>query len=167
MKTETRRIQVDRWSVTSPRSFDEIISALDAAIGHPDINTFLSGVEAASPAEMKAMIEKALGPSGFMEFIRFHPDKVLAKETKETKGSPRIQRFVIGNPLIMKEMVKHVPDAASYAPVTILVVEETNSVRISYDTMASLLTPYGSAEASQVARDLDKKVESLIIEIAR
>jgi hypothetical protein len=26
-------------------------------------------------------------------------------------------RLVIGNPLIMKEMVKHVPDAASYAPV--------------------------------------------------
>ena len=66
----------------------------------------------------------------------------------------------------MKEMVKHVPDAASYAPVTILVTEQTGSVRLSYDTMASLIAPYGSADASRVARDLDEKIESLILEIA-
>jgi hypothetical protein len=54
-------------------------------------------------------------------------------------------------------MVKHVTDAASYAPVTILVAEEANSVRLSYDTMASLIAPYGSAEALQVVRYLDKK----------
>jgi uncharacterized protein (DUF302 family) len=164
MKTETRQIQVERWSIKSSRPFDEIVSALDAALGHPDIKTLLPRAEAGSPAEMKAVLENALGPSGFMEFIRFYPGKIVAKETK---SSARIQRFVIGNPLIMKEMVKQVPDAASYAPVTILVVEEANFVRLSYDTMASLLGPYGSAEASEVARDLDKKVESLLIDIAR
>ena len=164
MKTETRQIQVERWSVTSSRLFDEIVSALDAALGHPGIKTLLPRAEGASPAEMKAVLEKALGPSGFMEFIRFDPGKIVAKERTT---SARIQRFVIGNPLIMKEMVKHVPDAASYAPVTILVVEEANSVRLSYDTMASLIYPYGSAESSAVARDLDKKIESLLIDIAR
>src|SRR5262249_31259146 len=87
---------------------------------------------------MKAAIEKALGPSGFMEFIRFDPGKIVAKEAT---GPARIQCFVIGNPLVMKEMVKHVLDAASYAPVTILVAEGANSVRLSYDTMASLLAP--------------------------
>ena len=164
MKTETRQISVDRWSVTSSRPFDAIVSALNKALGHPDTKTLLSEAEAASPAEMKAVIEKALGPSGFMEFIRFDPGKVVAKETT---GSRRIQRFVIGNPLVMKEMVKHVPDAASYAPVTILVAEEASSIRLSYDTMTSLLTPYGSAEALEVARDLDEKIESLLIDIAR
>lgn len=164
MKIETKQIQVNRWSVISSRPFDEIISDLDAAIGHPDMKTFFSAVEAGSPAEMKAMIEKATGSSGFMEFMHFDHGKIVAKETK---GSPRIHRFVIGNPLIMKEMVKHVPDAGSYAPVTILIVEEINAVRISYDTMENLLAQYGSAEASAVARDLDKKIESLIIEIAR
>src|SRR5262245_48165329 len=98
MMTETRQIQVDRWSVRSSRRFDEIISTLDAALGHPDIKTLLSEAEAGSPAEMKATIEKALGPSGFMEFIRFNSGKIVAKETT---SSPRIQRFVIGNPLVM------------------------------------------------------------------
>jgi uncharacterized protein (DUF302 family) len=164
MKTETRQIQLERWSVKSSRPFDEIVSALDAAIGHPDVKTLLPEAEAGSPDEMKTMLEKALGPSGFMEFIRFEPGKIVAKERI---SSARINRFLIGNPLVMKEMVKHVPDAASYAPVTILMVEEANSVRLSYDTMASLLAPYGSAEASAVARDLDKKIESLLIAIAR
>ncbi len=71
-------------------------------------------------------------------------------------------RFLIGNPLIMKEMVKHVPDAGSYAPVTVLVDERADGVHVSYDTMAGFLAPYGSAEALKVARDLDAKVESLL-----
>jgi uncharacterized protein (DUF302 family) len=163
MRIEARQIQMERWSVVSSRPFDAVLSALDAALGHADIRTLLPQAESGSPAEMKSMLERALGPSGFMEFIRFDPGKIIAKEWTV---SPRINRFVIGNPLIMKEMVKHVPDAASYAPVTILVAEEANSVRLSYDTMASLLAPYGNAEASAVARDLDKKIESLFIEIA-
>ena len=44
---------------------------------------------------------------------------VLQKETSQ--DTPRSIRFLIGNPLLMKEMAKHVPDAGSYAPVTVLV----------------------------------------------
>jgi hypothetical protein len=62
------------------------------------------------------------------------------------------------NPLIMKEMVKHVPDAASYAPVTVLIDERADGVHVSYDLMASFLAPFGNAEASAVARQLDQKV---------
>jgi hypothetical protein len=35
-------------------------------------------------------------------------------------------------------------------------------VHLSYDTMASLLSSYGNPEASQVAKDLDSKVEALL-----
>ena len=71
-------------------------------------------------------------------------------------------RFVIGNPLIMKEMTKHVPDAGSYAPVTILVDERPDGVHLTYDKMASLLSPYGNSDALAVARDLDSKIENLL-----
>ncbi len=73
-------------------------------------------------------------------------------------------RFMIGNPLIMKEMAKHVPDAGSYAPVTILVDERPDGVHLSYDKMASLLAPYGNPKALAVARDLDSKIENLLRE---
>jgi hypothetical protein len=68
----------------------------------------------------------------------------------------------MGNPLIMKEMTKHVPDAGSYAPVTILVDERPDGVHLSYDRMASFLAPYGNAEALKVAKELDRKVEALL-----
>jgi hypothetical protein len=66
----------------------------------------------------------------------------------------------------MKEMAKHVPDASSYAPVTVLVDERADGVHISYDRMASVLAPYGNPDALKVARDLDAKVEHLLQQAA-
>ena len=66
----------------------------------------------------------------------------------------------------MKEMAKHVPDAGSYAPVTILVDERSDGVHLSYDRMTSLLVPYGNPDALKVAQNLDLKVEHLINEAA-
>jgi len=60
-----------------------------------------------------------------------------------------------------------VPDAAAYAPVTILVDERGDGVHLSYDSMESLIAPYSSRTALLVARDLDAKVESLLEEAAR
>jgi uncharacterized protein (DUF302 family) len=79
---------------------------------------------------------------------------------------PKIVRLVIGNPLVMKEMAKHIPDAGSYAPVTVLVDERSDGVHLSYDRMTSFLTPYGNSDALKVAQDLDLKVETLLSEAA-
>ena len=86
---------------------------------------------------------------------------VLRKETGLAK--PKIVRLVIGNPLVMKEMAKHVPEAGSYAPVTVLIDERDDGVHLSYDRMASLLAPYGNMDAVAVARDLDSKIENLLL----
>jgi hypothetical protein len=77
-------------------------------------------------------------------------------------GSPRMVWLVVGNPLIVKQMVVHVPDAAAYGPVSILVDERPDGVYLSYDRMASLLTPYGSNEAIKVAGQRDAKIEGLL-----
>lgn len=71
-------------------------------------------------------------------------------------------RFIVGNPVIMSQMVQRVPDAGSYAPVTILIDERQDGVHLSYDRMASFLAPYGNPEALKVAQDLDSKVEALL-----
>ena len=61
-----------------------------------------------------------------MMFMELDHGAILRKETG--RETPKIVRFLIGNPLIMKEMVKHVPDAGSYAPVAILVDERPEGV---------------------------------------
>jgi uncharacterized protein (DUF302 family) len=119
---------------------------------------------AATFAEIEDSVQRSIGSAGLMEFARFDLGAVLRKESGQ--AVPKILRLVIGNPLVMKEMVKHVPDAGSYAPVTILIDERADGVHLSYDRMADFLAPYGSPEALQVARDLDAKVEKLLLQAA-
>jgi uncharacterized protein (DUF302 family) len=113
---------------------------------------------------MESAVHKGLGRTGLIMFMELDHGAILRKET--WLDTPKIVRFVIGNPLIMKEMAKHVPDAGSYAPVTILVDERPDGVYLSYDKMTSLLAPYGNPEALAVARDLDSKIENLLRESA-
>ncbi len=93
------------------------------------------------------------------------PGEVLRKERGGQE--PKILRLDVGNLIIMKEMAKTAPDAASYAPVTILVDERADGVHLSYDSMASLIAPYGSEAALVVARDLDAKIYNLLETAAR
>ncbi len=143
-----------------------MVARIDAAIGHPDITAFHKNLAAAkNDAEMERVVNPVTQPNNLMEFVRFNIGDVLQKDNGTTK--PRILRIVAGNPLIMMEMVKHVVDAGSYAPVTILIEERPDSVRISYDRMASYLAPYGNSDALKVARELDAKVERILAAAAQ
>ena len=156
-----RKIEIERFSLVSSKPFDQVVAALDASIGHPDMAEFRrSTQEASSFADLKRAVEKGLSEVGLMLFMQLDHGAVVRKETG--RDTPRIVRFVIGNPLIMKEMAKHVPDAGSYAPVTVLVDERADGVHLSYDRMVSFLRPYGNAEALKVGKDLDAKVEALL-----
>src|ERR1700690_3866752 len=160
-----RKIDVERFSLISSKPFDKVVAALYASIGHPDMAEFgRSTSEAGSFDELKSAIEKGLSEAGLMLFMQLDHGAVVRKETG--RNTPRIIRFIMGNPLIMMEMAKHVPDAGSYAPVTVLVDERQDGVHLSYDRMASFLATYGNADALRVARELDRKVEKILQQAA-
>jgi uncharacterized protein (DUF302 family) len=157
----TIQIAVQRHSVVSSRPFESVVARLTVSIGHPDMVAFPRDMAAARNfEELERVVHRAVGASGLMEFARFDIGEVLRKESGA--DSPRILRLVIGNPLIMKQMAVHVPDAASYAPVTVLIDERADGVHVSYDRMAGYLAPYGNAEALKVAQELDAKIEALL-----
>jgi uncharacterized protein (DUF302 family) len=161
----TRKFEIERICVRSSKPFETVVAALKAAVGRLDLIEFAKVSKSASSfSDLQKLIDGNLGTAGLMLFMELDHGAVLRKETGLDK--PKMVRFVIGNPLIMKEMAKDVPDAGSYAPVTVLIDERDDGVHLSYDKMASLLAPYGNAEASAVARDLDAKVENLIRESA-
>jgi uncharacterized protein (DUF302 family) len=161
----TKQFSVQRFTVISSKPFETVLAKLDAGIGHPEMGAFTNAISAATNySEVEKIVQNAVGPSGLMEFTRFNLGEIVQKE--KGPGSPRILRLVVGNPLIMKQMAVHVHDAGSYAPVDILIDERADGVHLSYDRMASLLAPYGSADAQKVAQDLDAKVENLLQEIA-
>jgi uncharacterized protein (DUF302 family) len=111
---------------------------------------------------MREVVQRAVSEIGLMEFMRLDVGAVLAKAHPER--NPKSVRLVIGNPLIMESMARLVPDAASYAPVTVLIDQRSDGVHLSYDEMASLLAPYGNAEAVETAGDLDVKVRRMLQE---
>jgi len=159
-----KKIKMERFSLISFKPFDQVLAAVNAGIGHPDMAEFgRSTHEARSFAELKSAVEKGLSKAGLMLFMQLDQG-VVRKETG--LDTPRIIRLIIGNPLIMMEMAKRLPDAGSYAPVTILVDERADGVHLSYDRVASFLAAYGNRDALQVAEELDKKVETLLREAA-
>src|ERR1700745_4128171 len=160
-----RKIEMERFSLTTSKPFDEVVAGVNTAIGHADMAEFgRSTHEARSFAELKSAVERGLSKAGLMPFMQLDQGAVLQKETGQE--TPRIIRLLTGSPLIMKEMAKHVPNAGSYAPVTVLVDERADGVHLSYDRMAGLLAAYGNRDALLVAEDLDNKVETILREAA-
>ena len=130
------KIEVERFSLITSKPFDEVVAGVNAGIGHPDMAEFARSThEARSFADLKSAVEKGLSQAGLILFMQLDHGAVLRKETG--RDTPRMIRFIIGNPLFMKEMAKYVPDAGSYAPVRVLVDERVDGVHLSYDKMES------------------------------
>jgi uncharacterized protein (DUF302 family) len=159
--TIIRKVEIERLSVRSTKPFDAVVATLKAGVGRLDLIEFAKASKSAGNfSELEKVIGRDMGPTGLMLFIELDHGAVLRKETGLDK--PKMVRLVIGNPLIMKEMAKHVPDAGSYAPVTVLVDERPDGVHLSYERMASFLKPYENAKALKIARELDVKIEALL-----
>ncbi len=77
-----RKIEIERFSLTTSKRFDEVIAGVNAAIGHPDMAEFgRSTHEARSLAELKSAVEKGLSKAGLMLFMQLDQGAVLQKET--------------------------------------------------------------------------------------
>ena len=164
MKT-TKQLTVERFSVVSAKSFEDVLRGLEKGIGRPDMRVLHQEMDAAASfSAFEKVIQGVVGSADLMEFLRLDLGAAMRKDP-EAKAY-KIVRIIAGNPLIMKQMVEHVPDAGSYAPVTILVYEDKDGVHLSYDTMASFLAGYGNSAAMEVARSLDAKVTKLLAEAA-
>src|SRR5882724_1555906 len=97
-----RNVEMERFTVISSKPFDQVLAAINDAIGHPDMTEFWRSTHRArSIAELESTIEKAVGKAGLMLFSEFDHGAIVRKETG--RDTPRMIRFVIGNPLIMKK----------------------------------------------------------------
>ena len=160
---QTHEFSGRRWSIISQKPFDSVVAEVEveAKSGRPNIAEFVSRMTAAaSYEEMKNVVQGSVSEIGLMEFMRLDHGAVLAKAGVD--GNPKSVRLIMGNPLIMQSMTRLVPDAGSYAPVTVLIDQRPDGVHLSYDEMASFLAPYGNADALRIARDLDAKVKRML-----
>jgi hypothetical protein len=159
-------VEVRRVTVTTDRPFDDVVAAAYAGLGRvPDFRDLARRWGAVgSRDEFDALIEPMAGSSGLLEFMSLDLGAVLA--IRDPDRSARILRIIAGNPVTMSKMTATVPDAGSYAPVTILIVERPDGVTLSYDRVASAIAPYAGDAASAVAQELDGAVLTLLRDAA-
>src|SRR6266481_339865 len=101
-----RKVEVERFSLTTSRPFESVVGALKSSIGQLDLAAFASASKSSGTfAELEEVINRHMGESGLMLFLEFDHGAVVRKETGLAKQ--KIMRLVIGNPLVMKEMAKH------------------------------------------------------------
>ena len=101
------KVEVERFNLISSRPFDKILAAIKAAIGHPDMVAFAKRTAAAPTfSEFESIVREGLGKAGLMLFMELDHGAVIRKATDRDK--PGMVRLIMGNPLIMQQMARHV-----------------------------------------------------------
>jgi hypothetical protein len=76
----TRKIEIERFSLTTSKQFEEVIAGVNAAIGHPNMAEFgRSTHEARSFAELQSAVEKGLSALGLMLFMQLDHGAISAQ----------------------------------------------------------------------------------------
>ena len=160
-------VLVRRHIINSDRPFSSVLDGIFAGISRPDIASLSSKLEASTSYEQfSSLVRQAQGSAGLMLFLQLDLDAALTLDPRaRAQAGRRLVRLIAGNPVTMGQMTRHVPDAGSYAPVTVLVQEISGGSRVAYDAVASALAPYHDAAASQVARRLDTEVLGLLRQV--
>ena len=157
-------IPVRRHVLISERPFHVVLDGIYGGISQPDIGVLFARLAACtSYEEFSALVGQAQGTAGLMRFLQLDDDRVLALDPQADQAGRRLVRLIAGNPVTMGQMTRHLADAGSYAPVTILIQElPGGGTQVAYDTVASAIAPYENAAASRVAQRLDAEVLSLL-----
>jgi hypothetical protein len=161
-------IPIRRHIIKSEQTFENVMDGIFDGISRPDIRSLFSDLEASTSYEQfSSLVRHAQGSAGLMQFWQLHLDGVLILDPRAPQQAKhRLVRLIAGNPVTMGEMTRHIADAGSYAPVTILIQElPDGGSRIAYDSVASAIAPYHDAAASEVARRLDAEVLTLLREV--
>ena len=159
---QTTRITIEHIVVTSDRSYDQVIEALEAQLGpRADWENSARALITTNATFEQAVqiIEQQLGTSGFTILSKIDQGALL-----RLSGTPtRATQYAIGNPLLAIQMIEHAPEAALYAPLRLAVYENrTGNAVVAYERFTSQLAQYPHLEIAPVAQLVEQKLEELV-----
>ena len=146
-------------TVPSSKPYEQVIQSLESVLGEVDSRSFAEMVGATGTwDEFVRETEQRVGESGFVVFAEFDHGAWMSRVPHDMKG----KLYVIGNPLIAKQMLEHTPEVGLYVPVRIYVHEdERGTTRIDYDKVSPIFERFGNEKVNEVARGLDRELEKL------
>jgi uncharacterized protein (DUF302 family) len=160
MSIETSEIpfQGVRLRFDSTKSFDDLVDALLADVGHDPVQIDDIAVLCDSWESYEREVQSQVGPSGFMLFATLNHGAWI----KKTGIDLKVLRVVIGNPLIAITMLRHDVTAGLFAPVELLITEERNGQSaLTYVVPSSLMVVEPNEPLRKAALGLDAKLAAL------
>ncbi|MDW5265521.1 MULTISPECIES: DUF302 domain-containing protein [Acidobacteriaceae] len=149
-----------RLQIDSTLAFDEVLRRLHEQAGEssvPLINEVAAN--SASSKEFDAEVTRRfVGPSGFMVFAQIEHSTWIAKYGI----SQRVVRIIFGNPLFAITMMREDISAGLFAPVEMLLVENTSGSTLYYVRPSTLMVTVDNPPLRMAAIELDRKLEQLI-----
>jgi len=157
MKEESTFIHCEH---VSQRSFDEVVTAFEKAVGEITSDAFQKLLAASTDAhDFETRVRSFEGESGFVRFLDINHGAWLSHI-----GLPaRCKLYILGNPLIARTMLEHDLGVGLHVPVRMMIYEDpaTGKTRLAYDLPSSLMARLRNQKVTVAARRLDEKLAAL------
>jgi uncharacterized protein (DUF302 family) len=162
---QTTPITIEHVVVASNQPYEKVIDAFEARLGPAEhweeiLRPLL--LSKASWELVTQTIEEHIGTSGLTFFFKSEQSPLLVLAGKTS----RVTQYTIGNPLFATRMTMHMPEAALYAPLKVVIyADEEGKTFVAYDSFTSLLAQYQREEINQVAQVVAQELEALVAEV--
>jgi uncharacterized protein (DUF302 family) len=148
----------------STKSFDDLVDAVLADVGHEPVPIDDIAKRSSSWESYESEVQTHVGPGGFMLFAAFDHGGWIGKAGIQRK----VLRLVIGNPLIAITMLRHDVMAGLFAPVELLLTdEEGGTSSLTYVVPSTLMVVEPNPPLLSAARELDAKLAALASKVTR
>ena len=144
----------------STRSFEEVVSVFESAVGSVEETGFPVLLASTKNAEeFETSVHSREGTSGFMRFLTVDHGAWLAR----IGFSAKARMYTIGNPLIARTMLEHDIAAGLNVPVRLMIYEDAvrQTTRLAYDLPSSLMSGLKNKKVTVAAKKLDAKLIAL------
>ncbi|KAH6914969.1 hypothetical protein BKA70DRAFT_561057 [Coprinopsis sp. MPI-PUGE-AT-0042] len=159
-------IQAQIITATTPRPFTDVVSRIEGILGAPrsGISGLLSGVKNAQ--DVVDRVKDIIRDNDFLIFEKLEHYKWM-RLFDDSKETPTNTVYIIGNPLIARQIWAQDMRGALFLPFRLLLVDKgEKGTEITYHLPSSLLPSGGSRELRALLESLDKKVDSLVRKVA-
>jgi uncharacterized protein (DUF302 family) len=151
-----------RLRFESAKTFDELVAALLADVGDNPVPIDELAATYETWESYQREVQTHVGPSGFMLFASMNHGGWIAKAGIHRK----VLRLVIGNPLIAITMLRHDVSAGLFAPVELLLTDETSGgSALTYVVPSSLMVVEPNPSLCAAASELDAKLAALAVKV--
>ena len=132
------------------RRFDEQVPLLDPLL------ILRLVLDQSTWRDVEALVDRTVGPTGFVALARVDQGALF-----RLSGDPvQATLYLVGNPVIAREILAVEPAAGLYAPFRVAVYRDALGAHVAYDQPSSVFASFGSDAIDAIARELDEEIRN-------